>query len=127
MLNVDGASSQGGQEVNLGVVEEIVAFALEASVRLLLDLELHVARLYAWHLVSLASEVELRPALHTLVDVHVQHLPLNDRLLAVALLALVLFSYRLALAVTVGADGLESLNHRSHLAHHCLHTLTLAA
>lgn len=109
------------------MVEEIVALALESRVRLLLDLELHVTRLHARHLITLASEVDLRPALHALVNVHVQDLPLDDRLLAVALLALVLLPDALTLAVAIRTHGLESLDHGTHLAHHGLHTLAIAA
>lgn len=127
MLDVDGATSERGQEVDLCLVVKVVALALEARVRLLLNLKLHITRLDAGHLVTLSSEVDLGAALHTLVDVNVQHLALDDGLLAGALLALVLVADLLTLAVAVGADSLESLDHGAHLAHHGLHTLALAA
>lgn len=56
---------------------------------------------------------------------NVEHLPVDHRLLAVALLAPVLVLDELALAVAVGAHGLEPLDHRTHLAHHHLHTLAV--
>ena len=127
VLNVDGTAGERSKKVDLGVVVEVVTLALEARVRLLLDLELHVTGLNARHLVTLASEVDLGAALHTLVDVNVEHLALDDGLLAGALLALVLLADLLTLTVAVGADGLESLDHGTHLAHHGLHTLALAA
>lgn len=127
VLNIDGTAGERSKKVDLGVVVEVVTLALEASVRLLLNLELHITGLDARHLVTLASEVDLGAALHTLVDVNVEHLALDDGLLAGALLALVLLADLLTLTVAVGADGLESLDHGTHLAHHGLHTLALAA
>jgi len=127
VLNVDGTTSKSGQKIDLGLVEEVVALALEASVRLLLNLELNVTGLNARHLVTLTAEVDLGTALDTLVDVDVQNLALNSRLLSVALLAAVLLANNLTLSVAVGADSLEALDHGTHLAHHHLHTLTVAA
>ena len=127
VLNVDGTAGERSKKVDLGVVVEVVTLALEASVRLLLNLELHITGLDARHLVTLASEVDLGAALHTLVDVNVEHLALDDGLLAGALLALVLLADLLTLTVAVRADSLESLDHGTHLAHHGLHTLALAA
>lgn len=127
MLNVDGATSKSSQEINLGLVEEVVALALEARVRLLLNLKLNITRLDTRHLITLAAEVDLGTALDTLVDVNVQHLALNCGLLSVALLAAVLLANNLAFSVAVGADSLETLDHGTHLAHHHLHTLTVTA
>ena len=127
VLNVDGTAGERSKKVDLGVVVEVVTLALEARVRLLLNLELHITRLDARHLVTFASEIDLGTALHTLVDVNVKDLALDDSLLAGALLALVLLADLLTLTVAVGADGLESLDHGAHLAHHGLHTLALAA
>lgn len=107
------------------MIEQIVALTLEPWVRLLLDLELDVTWLCARYLVTLPSEAQLGPALHALVHMHMQHLALDDRLLGVALLAFVLVPYALALAVAVGAHGLEALDHGTHLPHHRLHTLTI--
>lgn len=127
VLNVDGTASERGKKVDLGVEVKIVTLALEARVGLLLDLELHITGFNARHLIALSSEVNLGAGLHTLVDVDVEHLALDDGLLAGALLALVLLADLLALTVAVRADGLESLDHGAHLAHHGLHTLALAA
>jgi hypothetical protein len=127
MLDVEGAASERSEEVDLGVVVEVVALALEARVRLLLNLKLHITWLDAGHLVTLSSEVDLGASLHALVNVDVEHLALDNGLLAGALLALVLLADLLTLAVAVGADGLESLDHGAHLAHHGLHALALAA
>lgn len=127
MLNVDCTTGQRSQKVDLGVVEQIVAFALEAWVRLLLNLELDVTWLHTRHLVSLSAEVNLGAILNTLVNVNVEDLSLDDGLLAVALLASVLIADGLSLSVAVGADSLETLDHGTHLAHHGLHTGTVAA
>ena len=77
MLNIDGATSKSSQKINLGLVEKVVTLALEARVRLLLNLELNITRFVARHLVTFAAEVDLGTALDTLVDVNVQHLALN--------------------------------------------------
>jgi hypothetical protein len=127
VLNVDGATSKSSQKVNLGLVEEVITLALEARVRLLLNLELNITRFDTRHLVTFATEVNLGTALDTLVNVDVQHLALNCGLLSVALLAAVLLTNNLAFSVAVGADSLEALDHGTHLAHHHLHTLTIAA
>ncbi len=54
-----------------------------------------------------------------------EDLSLDNRLLAVASLALVLLADDLSLSITVGADSLETLNHRTHLAHHGLHAMAI--
>jgi hypothetical protein len=127
VLNVDGTTSKSGQKIDLGLVEEVVTLALEASVRLLLNLELNITRLDARHLITLAAEVNLGTALDTLVDVDVEDLALDCGLLSVALLAAVLLANNLSLSIAVGADSLEALDHGTHLAHHHLHTLTITA
>lgn len=127
VLDVDGATSKGSQKVDLGVVEEVVTLALEAWVRLLLNLELNITRLDARQLITLASEIDLGSALDTFVDVDVENLALDSGLLAVALLAAVLVTNVLAFSVAVWADSLEALDHWAHLAHHRLHTGTIAS
>lgn len=127
MLDVNGAASKSGQKVDLGLVEQIVVLALEAGVGLLLNLKDNITRHDTGHLVTLAAELNLVAVAHTLVDVDVQHLALNNGLLAVTLLAAVLIADDLTLAIAVGADSLEALDHRTHLAHHGLHTATIAA
>jgi hypothetical protein len=127
VLNVNGTASKSGKKVDLGLVEQVVALALEARVRLLLNLEHDITGHDTRHLVTLATELNLVAITHTFVDVNVKHLALNDGLLAVTLLATVLITDNLALTVTVGADGLETLDHGTHLAHHSLHTATVAA
>jgi hypothetical protein len=127
VFNVDSTTGECGQEIDLGVVEEIVPLALETLVRLLFNLELHITGLDARHLISLTAEVDLGTVLHTAVDVDVQHLSLDDSLLAVALFALVLFTDALTLTTAIRAHGLEALDHGTHLAHHRLHTLTIAS
>lgn len=127
VFNVDNSTGQSGEEVDLGMVNKIVTLALESGMWLLLDLELDVSWLHARQLVTLALEINLVAILNTPVHVNVKNLPLNDSLLGVTLSALVLLLDRLTLSSTVWADGLEALNHRTHLAHHRLHTLTITA
>ena len=127
VLDVDLATGKGGQEVDFAVVEQIVALALETSVRLLLNLEDDIARLNTRELVALATELDLVAALDATVDVDVEDLALDDGLLSVALLAPVLVADDLTLSLAIRADCLETLDHRTHLPHHVLHTATIAA
>ena len=62
----------------------------------------------------------------TSIDVNVEDLPLNNSLLSVATFAPILLADDLALAIAVRADGLEALDHGTHLAHHGLHTVAIA-
>lgn len=126
MLNVNSATGKRGEQINLGLVEQVVALALEAGVGLLLDLEDHITGKDTRHLVTLTAELNLVAITDTLVDVNVEHLALNNGLLSAAALAAVLVANDLALTVTVGADSLETLDHGTHLAHHGLHTGTVA-
>jgi len=127
MLNVDLATSQRGEQVDFSVVEEIVVFALESGVGFLLNLEDDIAWFYAGQLIALAAELDLVARLDAAVDVYVQDFSLDDRLLAVALLAAVLVADDFSFALAVGADGLEALDHGAHLAHHVLHAAAIAA
>lgn len=124
---MNGTTGESGQQVNLGLVEQVVILALESRVGLLLDLEDNVAGKDTGHLITFTAELDLVAIAHTLVDVDMQHLALHHGLLTVALLAAVLVADDLALTVTVRADSLEALDHRTHLAHHRLHTATIAA
>jgi hypothetical protein len=100
---------------------------LETGVRLLLDLELHISRKNTRHLITFASEIDLVTTLDATVDMNMQDLALDNGLLAHTLLAPVLISDGLALALAIGADSLEALNHGAHLSHHGLHASTLTA
>jgi hypothetical protein len=126
VLDVDSAAGQCRDEVDFGVVEEVIIPASEAGVRLLLDLEDDVARKDAGGLVTLATELDLGTALNTAVDVDVEDLAIDHCLLAEALLAAVLVLDDLALAITVWAHCLEALDHGTHLAHHRLHAVAVA-
>jgi hypothetical protein len=57
----------------------------------------------------------------------VEHLSLNDGLLAIALLASVTVADDFSLTLAIGADSLEALDHGTHLAHHVLHAAAIAA
>lgn len=127
VLNVDGATSQGGDKLNIADIKQIVLAAGEASVRLLLNLENDITGLDARRLITLATELDLGAAADTLVDVDVEHLAIDRGLLSVALLAAILLLDDLALTVTIRADSLETLDHGTHLAHHGLHTMAIAA
>ena len=124
---MDSTTAKCGEQIDLGLEEKVVVLALESGVGLLLDLEHHVTGHDTRHLVTLAAELDLVAIAHTLVDVDVQHLALHHGLLTVAALAAVLVADDLALPVAVGADGLEALDHGTHLAHHGLHTAATTA
>ena len=108
------------------MVEKVIILALESQMRLLLDFELHITRLYSRHLITLAAEIDLVTALDSLVNVYMQNLSFYNGLFAQAALAPVLVTDYFAFALAVWTYGLESLNHRSHLSHHSLHTCTIA-
>ena len=127
MFNTKVTTAKGREQVDLSLVEEVVALAREAVVGLLLDFKDDVSRHDIGHLVTLTAELDLVAILDTLVDVDVKHLALHDGLLAAAALAAVLVADDLTLTVTVWADGLEALDHGTHLAHHALHTGTTTA
>jgi hypothetical protein len=126
MLNEDSPASQSSNEVDLCVVEQVVIATGKSGMRLLLDLEDNVARDNTGSLVALATELDLGAALDTAIDVNMENLAVDYSLLAHALLASVLVLDGLAFAVAVWADGLESLDHGTHLAHHGLHAVTVA-
>lgn len=107
------------------MVEEVVVFASEASVRLLLDLENHVARKNTRRLVTLTTELDARAALHAPINVDVQNLAVHNSLLARATLAAILVLDDLSLSVAVRAGSLETLDHGTHLSHHSLHAVTV--
>lgn len=95
--------------------------------RLLLDFKDNIASEDAGSLVTLASELDAGAALDTSVDVDVEDLSVDYGLLSVALLAAVLFFNDLSLTITVGASGLEALDHGAHLSQHGLHTVAITA
>lgn len=100
---------------------------MESRVRLLFNLEDDVSGLDARKLVTLTAELDPVAGLDAAVDVDMKDLALDDGFLAVALLTPVAVANDLALALAVGADGLEALDHRTHLPHHVLHAPTLTA
>jgi len=127
VLDVDLAARESRDQLDLAVVEKVVPAPGEAGVRLLLDLEDDITGLDTGRLVTFAGIGDLLAAFDAAVDVDVKHLALDDGLLSLANLAAILVLNNLALAVAVGADSLESLNHGSHLPHHRLHAVAVAA
>lgn len=127
MLNVDGTTGQGSNQLNFTSVKQVIIFSGEACVRLLLNLENNVTSLNTGSLVTFASELDLGATLDTPVDMDVENLSVHGGLLAVALLAAILILDDFTFTIAVRADSLEALNHGAHLAHHSLHTSTIAA
>jgi hypothetical protein len=126
MLDVDLTTGQRSQQINLGMVEEIVVLPLESWMGFLFNFEHDVSCKNSGHLVTLAAEFDLMAALDAAIDVNMQDLAFHDSLLAHAALASVSLTDGLSLTLAVGADCLEALDHRSHLSHHGLHTRTVA-
>lgn len=124
---MDLPTRQRRKQINLRMIEKIIILPLEPRMRLLLNLKHDVAGLHAGQLVALATELNLVAGLDAPIDVHVQHLALDNRLLATALLAAITLADRLALALAIGTNGLETLDHRAHLADHGLHTPTITS
>lgn len=127
MLDENGTTGKGGNEIDLALVKEVVLLTGEAGVGLLLDDKHNIAGENTRRLVTLTAEFDLGTALNTTVDVDVEDLAIDDGLLAVALLAAILLLNHLAFAIAVRANSLEALDHGTHLPHHDLGTLTLAA
>jgi hypothetical protein len=127
VLNVDGTTSQSRQEINFGVIEEIIVLALESWVWFLLNFKLNVTREHPGHLITFTSEIDLMACLDPSIYMDVQDLAFHDGFLSQASLAPVFLANRLTLALAVWTDSLESLYHRAHLPHHSLHTSAIAA
>lgn len=126
MLDVDGATGQGGYKLDLATVQKVVLLAGKTGVRLLLNLENDIASLDARGLIALATELHLGAAPDTTVDVDVQNFAVDNGLLTVATLAAVLLLDDFAFAIAVGAYSLEALDHGTHLSHHRLHAVAFA-
>lgn len=120
------ATGKGGQKIDLGLVDQVVALALEALVGLLVDRDDYITRNDARSLVAFAGKRDPLAVPHALVDVDLEDLALGDDLLAHAVLAAVLVVDDLALAAAVRAGLLDLLNHGAHLAHDDTHALATA-
>lgn len=127
VLNGKVTTSQSSEEVNLGVVEQIVTLPLESRVRLLLNNDNNITRNGTRLLVGFASKFDLLTTLHTLVDVNFKHLSFLGGLLAATGLTSVLGVHHLTSTLTLGTGLLDLLHHRAKLTEHDLDTSTLTA
>lgn len=127
MLDKDLTTPKRGEQVDLDVDKEIVLFALEAGMRLLVDDNDNVAWNGVGCLVGLFLECDLRAIIHTFVDADFEDLALMVDLLAVALLAAILGVDDLTLTLTFGTGLLHLLNHGTELTKDDLDTLTIAS
>lgn len=124
MLNIQLPTRQRSQKVDISLIEKIIPLTLEPSMWLLLDLKDNITRLQPRYLITFTTELNLMTTLNTTIDGHLQDLPLDNGLLATALLAPVAVLDHLTFAIAIIAHGLEALYHWSHLPHH--HTCTRA-
>ena len=127
MVYVNYSSSHCSVQGNSGIVPKVITMAMEASMWLLLNLKLHVTICMTSHLISLALQINFVSVGYTSGDVHLKYLTLNLGFLTFAAPTSVLVSDHLAFSLAIWTHRLESLYHRSHLAHHGLHALTIAA
>lgn len=127
VLDENLTTTEGSEEVDFDVDEEIVLSALEAGVRLLVDDDDDVAWNGVGCLVGLFLESDLLAIFHTLVDSDFEDLTLLVDLLAVALLAAVLGVDDLTLTLALGTSLLHLLNHGTELTEDDLDTLTVAS
>jgi hypothetical protein len=127
VLNVQLTARKSSDEVDFGLIEEVIALPLKSRMRLLLNFEDDIAWKSAGDLIALATELDLGTTADTLVDRDMKDLPLNSRFSAIALLAAVLVLDQLALAMALGTQRLEALNHRPHLPKHGLVTQTVTS
>ena len=125
MLNREFSTGQRSQKVDLGLAEQVVALALEPRVLLFLDDKDDISRLDARRLIALARELDLLAALHSLVDVHLEHFTFLLGFFAVALLASVLRVDDLTRSITVATRLLDLLHHRAELSKRDSNTLTV--
>ena len=127
MLDVELSSSQSRQQVDLGLDDQVVPVPLEPRVFLLLDNKDNITRFDSRSLITLAGELDLVSALHTLVDVNLEDLALLRRLLGVTRPTLVLGVHNLSGSVTFTTGLLNLLDHRSELTQVNLDTLSLTS
>ena len=124
VFNSELSTSQSGEQVDLGLAEQVVALSLESRVRLLLEHNNDVSGDNTWSLVGFALELDLLARLHSFVDVDLENLSLRVGLLSVALLAPVLGVHHLSGSLALVTRLLDLLHHRAELSEHDLDTLT---
>jgi hypothetical protein len=95
--------------------------------RLLLDLEFDISGYQTGFLVTFPRKRYLMPIRDALVNWHLDFFPIWHDLGCSTDAAFILVSYDLSGTVAVGALGLETLDHGSHLTHHRLSPGTLTA
>lgn len=127
VFNVNGATSKSRDQLNFTFVKQIILLSSKARMGFLLNLKNDVTSLNTGCLVTLASKFDLGSTSDALIDVNVEYLSVDNRLLAGALLAAILIFDDLALTIAVRTYSLEALDHGTHLAHHGLHTVAITA
>ena len=108
-------TSECCKKIDFRVEEQIVVLSLEARMWFLFDFELNISREHPGHLVSFASEINFVASLDTFVDMNMKDLALDDGLFPCATFASIFIPDDFALSLAVGADGLKTLDHGSHL------------
>jgi hypothetical protein len=116
--NVELSTGKGSDQVNLGIVKQVVAAALETLMLLLLQHNDHIARDSAWGLISFAAEDNLPAIFHATINVDLKNLANLCDLAGIAAFALVLGVDDLSFTTAVAAGLLNLLHHRAHLSQH---------
>jgi hypothetical protein len=123
--DLDLATGKSSDQVNLGIVEQIIAVTLGAVVLLLLQDNDNITGDGTGGLITLAVEDDLSAIPHTTIDMNLKDLADGHDLASVTVLALVLGVDNLSLTTAVTARLLDLLHHRSHLTEHDTETLTV--
>jgi hypothetical protein len=121
------ATSKGSQKINFDFDYEIILLSTEPFMRLFFDDNDDVSRFCRGRLVGFASKNDGLTALHSFVDVDLQHFFIREDLLALAVAAPIFGVDKFTSSRAVIASGLNLLNHGAHMAHHDLDTASMAA
>lgn len=123
MFDSEFSTGQRRQQINFRLAEQIVTLPLEPRVVLFFHDKDDISRFDTWRLIALSGELDLLAALHTLVDVNLEHFTFLLGLFTVALLASVLGVDDFTGSVTVATRLLDLLNHRAELSQRDSNTL----
>lgn len=123
MFDSEFSTGQRRQQIDFRLAEQIVTLPLEPRVVLFFHDKDDISRFDTGRLIALSGELDLLTALHTLVDVNLEHFTFLLSFFTVALLASVLGVDDFTGSVTVATRLLDLLNHRAELSQRDSNTL----